>query len=107
MSKKQELINLTIKYMNQTKYGLFTFEDGERYGFLITGNHIWMTPQRHIMNFKPNHEELNRLMHQVRRLDKKPYQLMREAFTEYMNKLEAQEAKELTQNDTTERIQKD
>ena len=46
-------------------------------------------------------------MHQVRRLDKKPYQLMREAFTEYMNKLEAQEAKELTQNDTTERIQKD
>jgi hypothetical protein len=44
MSKKQELINLTIKYMNQTKYGLFTFEDGERYGFLITGNHIWMTP---------------------------------------------------------------
>lgn len=51
------------------------------------------------MNFKPNSTELDRLMHQVRRLDKKPYQLMREAFTAYMTALEQQEAEELNNHD--------
>jgi hypothetical protein len=46
-------------------------------------------------------------MHQVRRLNKKPYQLMREAFTEYMQKLEeqeAQEAKELIKDGKKNRV---
>ncbi|EGQ7683741.1 hypothetical protein QTO01_20050 [Vibrio mytili] len=51
------------------------------------------------MNFKPNSTELDRLMHQVRRLDKKPYQLMREAFQAYMTELELQEAKELNNDE--------
>ncbi|ELL4667507.1 hypothetical protein Q5V23_004416 [Vibrio fluvialis] len=50
------------------------------------------------MNFKPNSQELDRLMHQVRRTNTKPYQLMREAFTAYMEKLEQEEAKELNNN---------
>ncbi|EJM1555558.1 hypothetical protein ACPF31_003481 [Vibrio cholerae] len=51
------------------------------------------------MNFKPNSKELDRLMHQVRRTNKSPTQLMREAFTNYMNQLEQQEAKELKENE--------
>lgn len=51
------------------------------------------------MNFKPNSTELDRLMRQVRRLDKKPYQLMREAFQAYMTELELQEAKELNNDE--------
>lgn len=38
-------------------------------------------------------------MHQVRRLNKKPYQLMREAFNAYMTLLEQQEAEELNNHD--------
>ncbi|EOW9128704.1 TPA: hypothetical protein LNI27_003455 [Vibrio cholerae] len=50
------------------------------------------------MNYKPNTQEMDRLMHQVRRLEKQPYLLMREALNKFLDEIEQQEAMELMEN---------